>query len=262
MALLRQPGTDQYLPVTSSDGRSGHYWLWDPSGSTVVAILQDYSRDYADGQVAILPLRFWHFLKLRDAASSRKLREISHDNCSALFRAASEDRPQAQAEPSPRRGTAREPAENPLTNLLPAVKKVLPSAPERLAVGVARIIERADARPQPSTPSATGPWPTRRSRPSAPQTSGTARPIWPPPIGDCKNTASTKRTDRSRSANTCARPPNSSTERPSPATSQGRTTSGSQCSKTCRYAAGRRTGAFRRRSWPGRTAATYPGWSS
>ena len=42
--------------MTTSGGRGGHYWLWDPSGSTVVATLQDFDREFADGQVIVLPL--------------------------------------------------------------------------------------------------------------------------------------------------------------------------------------------------------------
>jgi hypothetical protein len=138
VALLRQPGTDKRLPVTRDDGQ---YRLWDPSGSTVVASLPEFGRAFASGQVVVLPLRFWHFLKPRDEASSKRLRAVSQDDCSVLFRAASADRTREEAL---RQGAGKEPAENPLTTLLPAVKALLPTAPERLAVGVARLVERAE----------------------------------------------------------------------------------------------------------------------
>ncbi|HEY7428420.1 MAG TPA: hypothetical protein VH682_29580, partial [Gemmataceae bacterium] len=134
VALLRQPGTREYLPFTTA----GH--LWDPSGSTVVATLQDFALDYAAGQVVVLPRHFWHLLKVRDEASSRKLRAISHEECAALFKAAAEDREQVEG----LRRRRKETLENPLTNLLPAVKNLLPTAPERMAVGIARLIERAE----------------------------------------------------------------------------------------------------------------------
>ncbi len=141
VALLRQPGTNEYLPVTTTGTRSGNYRLWDPSGSTVLAALEDLDRDYAAGQVVVLPLHFWHLLKVRDEASSRKLRAISHEECAALFKAAAEDRKQAE---SLRRTRSREKTETPLTNLLPAVKQFLPTAPERMVLGIARLIERAE----------------------------------------------------------------------------------------------------------------------
>jgi hypothetical protein len=141
VGLLRQPGTKEYLPVTTDANRAGSYWLWDKGGATVVAIVQIFTRGYAHGQVNVLPLRFWHLLKLRDAASSVKLRAISLDQCAALFKAAAEDRAQQKG---PRRGVAFEPPENPLPNLLAAVKNLLPSAPERMALGVAREVERAE----------------------------------------------------------------------------------------------------------------------
>jgi hypothetical protein len=140
VALLRQPGTQEYLPVTTTGGRVGNYWLWDPSGSTVVAKLQDFTCEYAAGQVLVLPLHFWHLLHVRDEASSRNLRAISHAECSALFQASASDRALEQGTP---RGI-KETKPNPLVNLLPAVKKLLPSAPERMAVGVARVIEQAE----------------------------------------------------------------------------------------------------------------------
>jgi hypothetical protein len=140
VALLRQPGTNEYLPVTTpGNSRAGSYWLWDPSGSTIVAFLNDFNSDYAHGQVALLPLHFWHLLKVRDEASSQKLRTISHDQCEAFLRAAAEDREQPQVG---RRG-GQEPAENPLPSVLTAVKKFLHKAPERMATGIARVIEKA-----------------------------------------------------------------------------------------------------------------------
>ncbi|SIO62718.1 hypothetical protein SAMN05444166_7129 [Singulisphaera sp. GP187] len=143
VALLRQPATKEYLPVTTTGGRGDNYWLWDPSGSVVVATLENFDSAYAHGQVTVLPLLFWHLLKVRDEASSRQLRGISRDDCATLFNAASEDRARKKA---PRAGGGKEPPENPLTSLLPAVKQVLPTAPERLVIGVARTIEQAEQR--------------------------------------------------------------------------------------------------------------------
>ena len=140
VALLRQPGTKEYLPVTGG-GRSGGYRLWDPTGSTIVALLQDFGADYAHGQVTLLPLCFWHFLKVRDEASSLKLRAISLEDCTALFKSAAEDRAQEKGK---LRGPSAHATETRLANLLPAVKNLLPTAPERMVLGIARLIERAE----------------------------------------------------------------------------------------------------------------------
>ncbi len=142
VGLLRQPGSEQYLPVTACGGaRFGMYWLWDPSGSTVVAILQDFQSNYANGQATLLPLPFWHLLKTRDEASSLKLRTISQDQCAAFLKAAAEDRTQGEGK---LRGPSAHATETRLPNLLAAVKNLLPTAPERMALGVARVIERAE----------------------------------------------------------------------------------------------------------------------
>jgi hypothetical protein len=141
VALLRQPGRKELLPVTTTGGRTGHYWLWDPSGSTVVARLEDFAGDYARGQAVFLPLHFWHLLKARDLPSSQKLRSISHADCAALFNAAAEDR---ESEGRVPHGINEEPLQSPLTKLLPAIKKLLPTAPERMAVGIARVVENAE----------------------------------------------------------------------------------------------------------------------
>ena len=142
VGMLKQPGTMQYLPVTSpSGGRAGVYWIWDPSASTVVATLQDFQQDNGHGQVTLLPLLFWHLLKVRDEQSSLKLRAIDQKQCAAFFEAAGKDRALLA---SARRAPSGEAPVSPLANLLPAVKKLLSSAPERMTLGIARVIERAE----------------------------------------------------------------------------------------------------------------------
>jgi hypothetical protein len=141
LGMLRQPGTDAYLPVTpSAAGHGASYSLWDPAGTTIIAELQDFGEDYACGQVAVLPLRYWHFLKLRDEASSAKLRGVSRDDCTVLLGAAGEDRAQEKGK---LHGPSVHATETRLVNLLPAVKKLLPTAPQRMVLGIARLIERA-----------------------------------------------------------------------------------------------------------------------
>ncbi|MFO0960355.1 MAG: hypothetical protein U0800_23455 [Isosphaeraceae bacterium] len=142
VGLLRQPSTGEYLPITCEGGRGDDYWLWDPEGSTIVATLTSFDQENAEGQPTILPIVFWHLLKVRDEVSSGKLRAISREECSELFRAAAEDRQRER----PAQAPGKEPTPSPLDSLLPAVKKLLPKAPERLAIGVARVIERAEAR--------------------------------------------------------------------------------------------------------------------
>lgn len=138
VALLRRPGATDYLPVTGANGRAGVLSLWDPTGSTVVAVLEPLGHDYAYGQVVIPPLRYWHLLKVRDEASSKLLRTISHEQCAELFKAAAIDRGN---QIDRRDGVV---PLGPIDATLPAVKQLLPTAPERLAVGVARIIRHAE----------------------------------------------------------------------------------------------------------------------
>jgi hypothetical protein len=148
LGLLRQPGTAEYLLVTTPDettpggNRVSGYWLWDPAGTTVVASLHDFAHEYAYGQETLLPLPYWHLLKVRDEASSRTLRAIGRDQCDALLKAAGEDRTQADGK---LRGPSAQATETLLTNLLPAVKKLLPTAPARMALGIARLIEHAES---------------------------------------------------------------------------------------------------------------------
>lgn len=141
LALMHRPATKEYLPVTQGSDHEEPYWIWDPSGTTVVARLRPFDRTYARGQVTILPIHFWHLLKVRDEASSKKLRGISRDDCTTLFKAASEDRAREKA---PRQGGAKEPVDNPLPSLTAAIKKFLPTAPARLALGLAHVIEHAE----------------------------------------------------------------------------------------------------------------------
>jgi hypothetical protein len=141
VALLRQPGTQEYLPVTTGAGHGQGYSVWDSNGSTTVAALHDFGREFAEGQIGVLPLCFWHLLRLRDAASSRKLRQVSRDECAELLREAAVDRTNWQGT---LRGNANDPGQSTLTNLVRAVTKLLPGAPARMVWGIARIVERAE----------------------------------------------------------------------------------------------------------------------
>ncbi len=142
VGLLRQPGSSAYLPVTTNGARVGSYWIWDPSGATVITIVQDFACNNADGQVTVLPLPFWHFLHVRDEASSAKLRAIGDEPCAALLQAAAADR--EQQKPA-RRGSAKVALERSLPMVTAAVKELLPAAPERMVKGVAGIIADCEA---------------------------------------------------------------------------------------------------------------------
>ena len=115
VALLRQPGTSEFLPVTTSGPRMANYWIWDPGGSTVVATVQDFEGDDDDGRATVLPLQFWHFLRARHQASSQKLRGVSHAECAALLKAAAADRAGARraARRRQKSGRKEEPALRP-----------------------------------------------------------------------------------------------------------------------------------------------------
>jgi hypothetical protein len=142
VALLRQPATSEYLPVTSGDAHIVTHRLWDTTGSTVIAALHEFSDNYAAGQAAgVPPLPFWHLLKERDPASSQKLRKISREACSSLFQSAAEDRKTR----APAATGSKDKPKSVLQNLIPAVKKLLPGAPERMILGIARIVEDAES---------------------------------------------------------------------------------------------------------------------
>ena len=139
IGLLRQPGTDAFLPISSHGTvRGGAYWLWDPSGSTRILALIEAS-DVGDdqGQAALLPLCFWHCLKARDLASSRKLRVVTKNRCDELLHAAEQDRLSVAAA----RGPHAEDDEEPPTHLVNAVQALLPTAPPRMVEGVASVVE-------------------------------------------------------------------------------------------------------------------------
>ena len=87
--------------------------------------MEDFQSDVALGQATVLPLLFWHFLRVRDPASSQKLRRVSRADCVTLLKAAEEDRALEQVVP---RGSGKTATER--KNTLSAVKKLLPGAPD------------------------------------------------------------------------------------------------------------------------------------
>ncbi len=140
--LLRQPGTDRYLPVVSGDASDRHYQqLLDPDGTTVVAELREFRSDCAAGQVTVLPVLYWHCLEVRHEASSRKLRGITRDECVKLLEAAAQDEQQRLARAEP----AKQDSEK-WPQLLAAIRTLLPGVPDRLAQGLADIVDRARRR--------------------------------------------------------------------------------------------------------------------
>ncbi len=143
VALLPQPGTDEYLPVTTTNSREGVYWIWDPTGSTVVAMVQDFEDlddDESDDPALLLPIRFWHLMKLRDEASSKKLRDLTMKQAAELLKTASEG--QASGKSSRRRKKDGDGNES-LAKILPAVAKLIPQAPVPMQAGVARTVQLA-----------------------------------------------------------------------------------------------------------------------
>ena len=89
----------------------------------------------------MLPIHFWHLLEPHHEASSRRLRSIAASQCQTLLKAAAADREERRGQ---RTKKEEDGASSPMTRLLPAVKKFLPKAPERMAVGIARVIEKAE----------------------------------------------------------------------------------------------------------------------
>jgi hypothetical protein len=143
VALLPQPGTDEYLPITSSGGRARNYWVWDATGSTVVEIVEDLDPDDDEGggRAFVLPLRYWHLLKLRDEASSKKLRKITLQQAAELMQAA-EVQP-ASGKTSRRKKKKDDGGSAALAQVLPVVAKLLPKAPEAMQAGVAHVVQQA-----------------------------------------------------------------------------------------------------------------------
>lgn len=141
IGMLRQPGTDAYLPILESGSRSssGGYRILAPSDGTVVADLSHFNLAYAWGQATVLPLEYWHFLRVRDEASSKKLRTISRDACELLIQTALADRDEIAAT----RATTGNTSNVEAARLLAAVNKLLPTAPKRLVTGMTKLVERA-----------------------------------------------------------------------------------------------------------------------
>jgi hypothetical protein len=142
VGLLQQPGTDSYLPVsTQGEGRGAFSCIWDPSGSTVIARLEPFTTRSAAGQSVLLPINYWHLLKPRHEASSRKLRKISLKQCRELFDQAEQDLQQLKQKRIEDRTLKYDDLPMPpMPKLVAAVKKFLPQAPERMVTGVAGVV--------------------------------------------------------------------------------------------------------------------------
>ncbi len=136
LGMLEQVGTDAFLPI-SGDFRCGSCVMWDAAGTTTVAEFEDYKKKYAAGQVLLLPIAYWHLLQPRCQASSKILRAISLDDCERLMAIAREQREARNA------GKSKKEDVDP-GKLLAAVQKFLPKAPQRMVIGVADIISRAE----------------------------------------------------------------------------------------------------------------------
>ncbi len=144
IALLPQPGTDEYLPVTTHGGRSGNYWIWDPAGRTVVAVVEDFedfNEDEPSEQVLVLPIRFWHLMKVRDQGSSKILRKLTEKQSQELLAAAAADLTNRKS--SRRKKTQDDGGKATVGRILPVVEKLIPQAPEPLQLGVARTVQLA-----------------------------------------------------------------------------------------------------------------------
>ncbi|QDU49517.1 hypothetical protein [Gimesia panareensis] len=142
VGLLKQPGTDSYLPVSAmGETREDVNCLWDPTGSTVIARLQPFATPYAAGQCVLLPMTYWHLFQPRHEASSRKLRKISLKQCQTFFEEAEQDLNQIKAEQLKDRTLKYDDLPMPpMPKLVAAVKKFLPQAPERMVTGVAGVV--------------------------------------------------------------------------------------------------------------------------
>ena len=261
VALLRQVGTNEFLPVTTAGPqagqrslfqagpnlyvpvtggpRAGSYSIWDPSGSTTIASLQDSGSDHASGQATALPLSFWHFLRPRDQASSQKLRKISERECAALLKAAEEDRKLEHDIP---RGRTKETALGPLEKTLPAVKKLLPTAPERMALGIARFSNGRDEPAPRSSRFATRRSLIRRRNRRPRRRLSISHVIAPRLSGEWSRFRCTEPTKRSRRVRIWQPPRSFSKESPTGAIFRRLATSGSRCWKICLCGAGKRTG--------------------
>lgn len=142
VGLLQQPGTDNYLPIsTQRELHSNVSCLWDPAGSTVIARLQPFTTRSAAGQTLLLPVNYWHLLKPRHEASSRKLRKISLKQCRELFDQAEQDLQQLKQKRIEDRTLKHDDLPMPpMPKLVAAIKKFLPQAPERMVTGIAEVV--------------------------------------------------------------------------------------------------------------------------
>jgi hypothetical protein len=146
VGMLRRPGADDYWPIIVREDRaSGTVCLMDHAGRTEIAVLSEFQSDFAWGQVTLLPQEFWHFLQSRHEPSSRRLRGVTADDCRELLAAATRDRKLHEANASTSTSaSASDQAESPLVQVKLAVKQLLPDAPPRMVLGIARLIERVE----------------------------------------------------------------------------------------------------------------------
>lgn len=139
VALLSQPASDQFLPIgILKRGYRGQDSLCvrDPSGTACIAELHGGIGPYNRGQAAGSPLLFLHYLSIRDAAASKKLRKITDRQAQSLIDSARQDFDASKTDGSASEGTG-------YPNLDAAIRKLLPKLKsDRLHIGLRAIIIR------------------------------------------------------------------------------------------------------------------------
>lgn len=136
IGLLDQPTSDLCLPVVMKNsyhrGRSDNLMLMDSTGKFVIS-----PSTTGAGQVLQYPDDFLHYLRVRDVATSKKLRKLKDKDLKPLVAAESEDFANWQGEATlPKEGTDYPQLDKALHKLLPKIQS------DRLYVGLRSAVIR------------------------------------------------------------------------------------------------------------------------
>ncbi|RCS54072.1 hypothetical protein DTL42_02670 [Bremerella cremea] len=160
LGMLRRIGADGYLLLAQTHGRGKG--VFDTERRTAVALWEGHRSAFTCGQEIVLPLEYWHLLKPRHEATSKKLRKISLQDCALLVDTADQARQgETSAKPSEQspvlpaaaiqvlrsfvRDDVKEKIEtSPSTaKVFEKVQNLFPKIPDRFACGIAGVVQFA-----------------------------------------------------------------------------------------------------------------------
>lgn len=136
-ALLNQPATRQFLPIARGEYNYRVKYsltIRDPTGRYQIAVLRSGTGPYNRGQVVATSHEFLHCFRIRDKATSKKLRNMTDKQVQQLAAAAADDFDAYRGEGAPAEGTDYPLLDSAIRKLLPKLKS------KRLHVGLRSII--------------------------------------------------------------------------------------------------------------------------